>query len=299
MPIFWSLGLKFLTKNQGYKQFGYFCLMKILKGIFDFYLDASIHVAFGVLALVHITVLSLNISLDLHLSWFLFYGTIVCYNFVKYGVEAKKYVLVANRYHKNIQFFSFIAAGLMLCHAYFLTLEVWLGVVVLALVSGLYAIPVLPRAKNLRSWGGFKIFIVALVWMGATVLLPVLSVLQEFSWDVKVVAFQRFIFVLVLLIPFEIRDLEYDDPELKTLPQRYGVTNTRVFGSFMVLLFFFVTFLKDTISVADVVSKGILFLVLGTLMYATKRNQSNYFSSFWVEGIPLGWYMVLLLLGWF
>lgn len=273
--------------------------MKILKGIFDFYLDASIHVAFGVLALVHITVLSLNISLDLHLSWFLFYGTIVCYNFVKYGVEAKKYVLVANRYHKNIQFFSFIAAGLMLYHAYFLTLEVWLGVVVLALVSGLYAIPVLPRAKNLRSWGGFKIFIVALVWMGATVLLPVLGVLQEFSWDVKVVAFQRFIFVLVLLIPFEIRDLEYDDPELKTLPQRYGVSNTKVFGSFMVLLFFFATFLKDTISVADVVSKGILFLVLGTLMYATKRNQSNYFSSFWVEGIPLGWYMVLLLLGWF
>lgn len=273
--------------------------MKAWKGIFDFYLDASIHVAFGVLALVHITGLSLNIHLDLHLSWFLFYGTIVCYNFVKYGVEAKKYVLVANRYHKNIQIFSFIAAGLMLYHAYFLTLELWLGVLFLALISGLYAIPVLPRTKNLRSWGGFKIFIVALVWMGATVLLPVVSVLQEFSWDVKIVAFQRFIFVLVLLIPFEIRDLKYDDPELKTLPQRYGVTQTKVFGSFMVVLFFFVTFLKDHISIPEVVSKGILFLVLGALMYATRRNQSNYFSSFWVEGIPIGWYMMLLLLGWF
>ncbi|MFD0796622.1 hypothetical protein ACFQZJ_04065 [Maribacter chungangensis] len=273
--------------------------MKSLKGVFDFYLDASVHVAFGVLALVGITVLTLNISVNEHLSWFLFFGTMVCYNFVKYGVEAKKYVLVANRYHKNIQFFSFIAVGFMFYHAYFLTRSVWIGILVLAFVSGLYAVPVLPKAKNLRSWGGFKIFIVALVWMGATVLLPVLSAGHPFSWDVKVIAFQRFVFVLILLIPFEIRDLTYDDPELKTLPQRYGVANTKVFGSFMVLVFFFTTFLKDDLSTVDVVSKGLLFLLLGGLMYATKRNQSLYFSSFWVELIPIAWYMVLVGLHWF
>lgn len=268
--------------------------MKLLKAVFDFYLDASIHVAFSVFALVQITAVTLNIPSDTHLSWFLFFGTIVCYNFVKYGVEAKKYVLVANRYHKNIQFFSFGVAVCMLYHAYFLSYQVWLGIAILALVSGLYAIPVLPRTKNLRSWGGFKIFIVALVWMGATVLLPVVASSMDFSWDVKIVAFQRFVFVLILLIPFEIRDLKYDDPELKTLPQRYGVANTKVFGSFMVLVFFFSAFLKDDLSTVDVVSKGILFLLLGVLMYATKRNQSNYFSSFWVEGIPIVWYMLLV-----
>jgi hypothetical protein len=268
--------------------------MKILKGIFDFYLDASIHVAFAVLALVRVTTLSLNIPLDLHLSWFLFFGTIICYNFVKYGVEAKKYVLVANRYHKNIQFFSFISAAFMLYHAYFLSHEVWCAIAVLALVSGLYTLPVLPRSKNLRSWGGFKIFIVALVWTGATVLLPVLSQDHGLSWDVQIVSLQRFIFVLVLLLPFEIRDLQYDDPALKTLPQRYGVPNTKVFGSFMVVLFFFVIFLKDEISLMDLVSEGILFVILGSLMFATKRNQSSYFSSFWVEAIPVGWYLMLL-----
>lgn len=271
----------------------------MLRAIFNFYLDASVHVAFDVLALVGITALSLNISLDEHLSWFLFFGTIVCYNFVKYGVEAKKYVLVANRYHKNIQFFSFIAAGFLLYHAYFLTQAVWIGIVILALVSGLYAVPVLPKSKNLRSWGGFKIFIVALVWMGATVLLPVLNIGYGFLWDVKLIAFQRFVFVLILLIPFEIRDLKYDDPELRTLPQRYGVANTKVLGYFMVLVFFFSTFLKDNLSTVDVVSKGVLFLLLGALMYATKRNQSKYFSSFWVEGIPILWYVVLVGLNWF
>jgi hypothetical protein len=103
----------------------------------------------------------------------------------------------------------------------------------------------------------------------------------------------------VLLLPFEIRDLQYDDLELKTLPQRYGVANTKIFGSFMVVLFFFVTFLKDEIPLMDLVSKSILFLVLGGLMYITKRNQSAYFSSFWVEAIPVGWYLILLIVGLF
>jgi len=267
----------------------------MLKGVFDFYLDASIHVAFAVSALVRVTTLTLNIPLDLHLSWFLFFATIVCYNFVKYGVEAKKYVVVNTRYQRNIQFLSIISALCMLYHAYFLTLGVWLGITVLALVSALYAIPVLPRARNLRSLGGFKIFIVALVWMGATVLLPVLARGHAFSWDVKVMAFQRFIFVLILLIPFEIRDLPFDSPHLKTLPQRYGVVNTKIVGSFMVIVFFVIGYLKDELHVAYLVAEGLLFLLLGVVMYATKRKQVTYFSSFIVESIPILWYILLLL----
>ncbi len=288
------MGRKFLTKNKGYKQFGYICLMKQLQGLFDFYLDASVHVALSTYALVCVTAVILNITVGNHLSWFLFFGTIVCYNFVKYGVEAKKYILVANRYHKNIQTFSFIAAGFMFYHAYYLTLDVWIAIVALAFISGLYAVPVLPRAKNFRSWGGLKMFIVALVWTGATVLLPVLSLGHHFSWDVKVEALQRFLFVLILLIPFEIRDLKYDDAALKTLPQRYGVANTKIFGAFMGVLFFLITFLKDEITLADIVSKGVLFLIMGSLMYATKRNQPRYFSSFFVEAIPIGWYLLLM-----
>jgi len=273
--------------------------MKLLQRLFDFYLDASVHVAFGVFALVGVTAITLNIPLDRHLAWFLFFGTIICYNFVKYGVEAKKYVLVANRYHKNIQFFSFIAIIFMGYHAYFLKLEVCFAILGLALVSGLYALPVLPHAKNLRSLGGLKMFIVAVVWTGTTVLLPVLAADYELSWDVKVVLLQRFLFVLILLLPFEIRDLQHDAPELRTLPQRYGVANTKIFGAFMVVLFFFATFLKDEIALVDLVSKGVLFLILGSLMYATKRHQSNYFSSFWVEAIPIGWYLLLLGIRWF
>ncbi len=268
--------------------------MKWLQRVFNFYLDASIHVAFAVFSLVRISEIILGISGDSHFVWFIFFGTIGCYNFIKYGLEAEKYILVANHYHRNIQFFSFIAIAIALYHGCFLGFQTWLGLGCLLFFTGLYALPVLPHAKNLRSLSGLKIFVVALVWSGATVILPVLAVKHTLSWDVCIESLQRFVFVLVLLVPFEIRDLKYDKPELKTLPQRYGVARTKFFGAFGAVLFFFLIFLKDDISISEVVVKGIVFLILGSLMFITKRNQSKYFASFWVEGIPILWWVLAI-----
>ncbi|MEB8330028.1 hypothetical protein OO009_11730 [Flavobacteriaceae bacterium KMM 6897] len=269
--------------------------MKWLKRVFDFYLDASIHVAFGVLAMMMVSSLILNISFDWNLASFLFFGTIVGYNFVKYGVEAKKYLLVANSYYKNIQLFSFAAFFIAIYHAWFLNFEAWKCISVLVLLTTLYAIPVLPKARNLRSLGGLKIVVVAVVWAGATVHLPVLAASGELSWDVWVEGVQRFLFVLVLMIPFEIRDLDYDEPDLRTLPQLIGFFRTKMIGTFGAFLFFWLLFLKDHISNLDALSKGVGLFMLGLLMLLTQRRQSTYFSSFWVEALPIFWYIFLLM----
>lgn len=267
--------------------------MKFLKRLFDFYLDASVHVALAVYSLLQITALLFNITLSNHLSFFVLFGTIVCYNFIKYGVEADKYILVNNRYHKNIQIFSFIGFAFGCYHGYFLSMDSWLIILILLGLTGFYALPVLPQAKNLRSLGGLKIFLVALVWSGITVILPYTEIGKVFGWDDWVEVVQRILLVLVLLIPFEIRDLTYDKPELKTIPQRIGVTQTKIFGSFLVLFFFFLTFLKDEITELELIAKGMFFLILGGLMFVTKRNQSKYFASFWVEVIPIFWWFVI------
>ncbi len=270
--------------------------MKRLRLVFAFYLDASIHVALAVFALVFCTGYTLHILIDGHLAYFLLFGSISCYNFVKYGVEAEKYIRVANRYHKNIQFFSLICVALSMYHAFFLPVTTWLGIGVLVLLTGLYALPVMPGAKNLRNWGGFKIFLVALVWAGTTVVLPVLAIRGELSWDVWIETLQRFLLVLALLVPFEIRDLRYDRPELRTLPQRFGVANTKIFGTLLTVAFFFLTFLKDIVPLQELAGKGLLSLVVCAVIFMTKRNQSKYFASFWVESIPLFWWGMLLVI---
>ncbi|RRQ49349.1 hypothetical protein DZC72_01615 [Maribacter algicola] len=271
-----------------------------LQRLFDFYINASIHVSLSVFALTHVTIKTFDFQKDEHLAWFLFFGTIACYNFIKYGVEAKKYIIVASPYQKNIQIVSFLAALIGCYHAYFLTSDIWLGIFILIFLTGIYALPVLPNARNLRNLGGLKIFMVALVWAGATVVLPALGSFKSISWDIWVETIQRFFFVLALLVPFEIRDLAYDDPGLRTLPQRFGVLWTKKIGVIFVLLFYVLTFLKDDVQEVEIIVKTVLFLGLAVLMFSFGKDQRKYFASFWVEGIPIAWYFLLVLcLIWF
>lgn len=269
--------------------------MAWFKRIFDFYLDASIHVGLAILSLVHSTVLMLNITVPFAFYMFIFFGSICCYNFIKYGVEAKKYILVANRYHKGIQFFSLGCLAGALYFLFFLPDRIFIGLVILGGITALYALPVLPKHKNFRSLSGLKILIVATVWAGTTVILPVLAQGVFISWDVRVETFQRFLLVLVLLIPFEIRDLKYDQPELKTLPQRFGVNVAKTIGIAWTCLFYGSTFLKTDLEVVELSSKTMLFLVLLAVIIRTKRNQNRYFSSFWIEAIPLFWWTVIVI----
>ncbi len=264
--------------------------------LFHFYLDASIHVALSVFAFIEITCVFFGLSRDNHISYLVFFGTIACYNFVKYGVEAKKYFLVSNTYHKNIQVVSFMAGAFAVYHSLFVSFETWIGIAVLLVLTSLYAVPLLPNAKNLRSFGGLKIFIVALVWGGTTVVLPAVAAEMALDWDIMVELAQRFLMVLVLMLPFEIRDLDYDDPELRTLPQRFGYPRTKILGAAGMVVFFLLTFMKDHLTHLEVLGKGLVFFVLGGLLLVTKRNQSQFFSSFWVESVPIFWWACILVM---
>ncbi|ADV48060.1 hypothetical protein Celal_0725 [Cellulophaga algicola DSM 14237] len=269
--------------------------MKYAKRLFDFYLDASIHVAFAVLALMEVTAILLNISIDRHLKFLVFFGTMTAYNFVKYGVEAKKYILVANRYHKNIQFFSIIALIIACYSAFYLNENELYLMVGLFFLTGLYAVPLLPHTKNLRNLAGLKVFIVALVWAGVTVVLPSFEKPNVILWDVAIEVIQRILLVLILLVPFEIRDLKYDAAALKTIPQRFGAHKTLVFGGFLAIILYGLTFLKEDLTPLDAITKGVLFLILGHIMLYTKKNQNKYYASFWVEAIPIFWWISILL----
>ncbi len=267
--------------------------MKWLQRVFDFYLDASIHVALAVFSLVGCTCVLFNIPLPKALAFFLFFGSIACYNFMKYGVEAEKYYKLVNRYHRSIQIFSLFCLGIATYFCFYLERETWLGLLVLLALTGLYAIPILPGTKNLRSWGGIKVFLVALVWAGATVVLPIMESYIAWSWDASISVVQRFLLVFVLLVPFEIRDLAYDGTELRTLPQRYGVRGAKRLGFIGAFLLVLLLFGKDTVSQVAIFGTAALTLMLLCCLLATRKTQHRYFAAFFVEAVPICWYLVL------
>ncbi|WP_222984936.1 hypothetical protein [Flagellimonas meishanensis] len=269
--------------------------MRTLKFVLNFYINASVHVSLAVASLTAISFELLLIPYNFLLLGFVFFGTVVCYNFVKYGVEAHKYLIVSTAYQRAIQIFSFFSFGLAIFFLWHLSLNIWIAVLVLGVLSALYAVPMLPNAKNLRSLGGFKIYIVALVWTGFTFLLPVLDAALSPTWDLWILFFQRFILVLVLILPFEIRDMERDDRALRTLPQVMGPSRTQRLGMLLIIVFYTLTFFRDAIALKEIVLRSVLVIVLMVLFLIDQRRQSNYFASFWVEGIPILWLMLFRL----
>lgn len=264
--------------------------MRTLKAIFDFYLDASIHVAIAVISMAGVTFHLLGSSSDINLMGFIFFSVIVCYNFIKYGVEAYKYLIVSNAYHKVIQMFSFVCFVFAIYFLLQLNRDIWIATAILGVLSALYALPLLPSAKNLRNLAGLKIYIVAFVWAGFSVLLPVLDAKMTLDWDFAVTFIQRMLLVLVLILPFEIRDLQWDDKSLRTLPQVLGIKNTTRLGIGLVLIFFLMTFLKDEIHQNEIVLRLILSAALIFVLISKRRMQSKYFVMFWVEAIPIFWF---------
>lgn len=232
----------------------------------------------------------------MNLFSFIFFCSIACYNFIKYGVEIKKYLRLSNQYHGYIRFFSFVCSGITIYHLFFLEWRTIFVLGILGLFTALYALPILPGTRNLRSLASFKIFPVAIVWAGTTVVLPVLAAGFAFSWDVWIETIQRLILVLILILPFEIRDMKYDPPELKTFPRRYGIVKTKILGILSIFLFLFLTLLKDETTQLEILSKTLLSLGMGSILLVTNKNQNKYFSAFWVEAIPIFWWILIWVL---
>jgi hypothetical protein len=146
--------------------------------------------------------------------------------------------------------------------------------------------------KTLRNVEGLKIYVVAITWSIVTVLLPFKNSSLEFTVDFFLVFVQRFLFVVVLILPFEIRDFLQDPEQLRTVPQKIGIQKTKIYGFFLLLIFFGMEFFK--INKLDL---NLIIILIVTLLFLLCANekQSKYYSSFFIEGIPIIWFVTLLI----
>lgn len=152
------------------------------------------------------------------------------------------------------------------------------------LVAVLYAYPFLVfrgRKGALRDIPGMKIFWIAGSWTVVTVMLPLLRDghwQTAYSWSML----ERFLFILAITLPFDVRDLAYDPPDQRTIPQIIGVKRS----AWLALLF-------NTLFMATVLFNGwnsgygeqavMALLVSGTfniaaLAFAFRVRKETYYS---------------------
>ncbi|MEO8934765.1 MAG: hypothetical protein ABI295_10705 [Xanthomarina sp.] len=257
--------------------------------------------ALSVFALSWITLLEFHIPFDKAVLYFIFFASISGYNFVKYFGRASFHHRSLTKKLKVIQVFSFFCFVPMCYFTWqleFKTIGVILG---FGLITFLYTIPFLPknignhRPENLRNVSGIKVYVIALVWAGVTVGLPIINNNISLSADIVLTVFQRFVFIIALMIPFEIRDLNCDSLKLATIPQQIGVRKTKIIGVLLLVVFFFLEFFKAETNQYQIIALIITSLICLFFIIFANKNQGKYYSAFWAEGIPVYWLFILLL----
>ncbi|WP_234572266.1 hypothetical protein [Rhodohalobacter sp. 614A] len=265
------------------------------KQLFDFYLNSSIHVALAVTAFTAITMFNLRMEIDYNLLFFVFFSTIIGYNITKYsgshesGEEPQPL-------SKSILIFSLIC---LLPLFYFMYTQSWAVIIVsglMGLMTVSYSWPVLWRRSNLRDITSLKIFVIAFVWSTVTVVLPLLAKHAAFGINALIEYGQRFVFVLVLTLPFDIRDVRFDTYQLATIPQIIGIKRSRVFGVFLLCLVAAFEFSKTPILIDQALILIGVSIFTGFLVMQSVVQQTQYYASFWVESVPIIWCALLFLI---
>jgi hypothetical protein len=256
--------------------------MKIFTLLFDFYIKSSIHVAFAVFCLLEITVFSNRLNPINYFSVCVFSGTVLGYNFLKY------YAVFNKGYFRSSQYFAIlvlsILAGVGFLFSFFLLNY---SIQKLILISGFFVI----LYPFMRKYGWLKLFLVSFTVTFITVYIP----FQTTKWlpiEFYLSLMQRFLLLTSLLIPFEIMDSKTDDTSLNTLPQLFGVNSTKLFGILLVIPFIVLEFLKLYPSYL-VLAIGIITV---TFINFTELHRSKYYTSFWVESVPVFWWLLWILL---
>lgn len=141
------------------------------------------------------------------------------------------------------------------------------------LISILYNFSFFAKNIALRNIPYLKIIIISLTWGIASVLLPFSE--YHFYFEPKLF-FLRALFIAILLIPFDIRDLIYDDKKMRTLPQVFGGVGAVLLGLIFCLTSICMSFAYFSNEISIPLSINYFFTCIILVMCLRKREEIFY-----------------------
>lgn len=151
------------------------------------------------------------------------------------------------------------------------------------LVAFLYVLPVLPGGRRLRDLGWGKILLIGWSWAWLTAFIP-LWLFAEASIQMAVIhGLERMMFIMLVAIPFEIRDLATDrSAGLITLPERMGKKRTSRMAVVLCTITIFLAFISsfhffNPAYVIAISISGVLLLPL--ILYSYNTTDDYYFAG--------------------
>lgn len=260
-----------------------------------FILSHSIFIAICAAGLAFQTAHLLHISLSIYLYGFIFFAVVGGYNFYwllsKYALS---HTFILSAFIKkeivNICIVTLASAGMIFSYC---KSPVPLNLILPAfLLLCLYALPLLPfkRIQFARKAGVLKTIVLAFAWAYVTVVFPLQKPLLHFNAAELFIVSRRFLFMLMLCIIFDSRDIMVDKVRgLHSLATDMSpkMLQYLVIGIFLVL--FATNFLSPNygITIAQSIALQISTATLLVTYYFSTKKQGYLFYYFWVDGLML------------
>jgi len=263
------------------------------KRFFDFLLFGNIYVAVGTVCLIQSSVIQTGAS-D-HLRWYSmlsFFATLFIYNLQRifYTVREDNNLLSTRRkwISKN-QFWvkSLCITGLagVVATFFFNDHKILFYLSPLLLLSIAYFLPAIKLRQNIF----FKLLTLALVWTTVTAIIPtILYQGADFSTNDLLHFFTRFIFMIAICIPFDIRDLKIDQTEnISTLAQKFGEQHTRMIALGCMFIYFALIvsgFMQGMFAEKTGIAFMISAIINAILVFMTNSKRGEYFYVVLIDG---------------
>ena len=280
--------------------------MDLLKKLGQFFIYSNVFVSFCVLALCQSTSIIIGVDSS-HLLPFVFFSTLFAYNFqrlVRFSPNKKQsaHLCWINKNRLFIILITVISLSLSFYYALNLSFSTFYFLIPISIISVSYPIKIIPFGSQkitLRELPRAKIFLIALVWSVVSVGLVTIENELFYSLDTLLLFMSRFSFVLAITIPFDIRDLKYDDLLLKTIPQIYGEQKAKMIALYCLAFFELISivhFLVGDFSWQLLLALILTSLLCGILIIKSSQEKNNFFFSFWVEGASIIMYLLVFII---
>jgi 4-hydroxybenzoate polyprenyltransferase len=267
-----------------------------IKKLLAFILFSSIFIAACAVAFCMET----NILLNVPLNSFSFYCFVFGATLVQYNLHySMKKVAVKNSErltwslkNKNVHLVLLITGCLLILFSFFsFHLHHFIILAILGCIAFLYSFPFLPfgKKKRIKDYGFIKIITLSLLWTLVTVWLPVSNMNVDTGLFVFVFV-KRFVFMFILCLLFDVRDIEIDEKEnIKTLAVILGKKNSYFLSYFLLILFVVLSVVQYfyhpqmIFLLAMLVSAAVTWIIMET----TKKTNSDFIFLAGVDGMML------------
>ena len=240
-----------------------------------------------------------EIQIDYHTLGFLFSATILTYTFQRYMKIHYSELLVGPRMKWMLDNLIFVKVLLFLSSlstvffSVYLSLPSLITLFILGAISFFYAFKFKLTSKrtNLRDIPGIKIFLIGLVWALSCAIIPAVEA-EMLNFKTWTISASFFLFIVGITIPFDIRDIDFDEVNKMTIPQVIGEMRSKILASLIICISFW---LMDTSFQFIIASISGAFLSV-TLVLLSKKNRDELFFSFVLDGlliaVPLVFYLL-------